>query len=272
MLVCLLVSCLSWAHAGMEAPPTLTFGVVPQQPAGELAKIWIPILNFLGEKSGFTLRFATAKDIPTFEQRLAAGEYDFAYMNPYHYTVFHQAPGYRVLAREKDKKLKGLVVVRKNSPYTDIAGLRDALVAFPGPAAFAATILPQAEFAKKDIRVVAKYVSSHDSVYLAVARGLYSAGGGIPRTFENLAPEVRGQLRILWSTPGYTPHAIAAHPRIPDETAARLQATLVEMADTRQGADLLQAAGFQGLTAARDAEYDDIRRLELKQLDSFAPH
>jgi phosphonate transport system substrate-binding protein len=69
---------------------SLSFGVVPQQSATELAKAWIPLFNVLSESAGLGLRFATAPSIPIFEQRLAAGEYDLAYMNPYHYTVFSQ--------------------------------------------------------------------------------------------------------------------------------------------------------------------------------------
>lgn len=255
------------ADSRKDAPPSLTFGVVPQQSAGELARAWAPLLNFLGKKSGVTLRFATARDIPTFEQRLAGGEYDIAYMNPYHYTVFHRVPGYLAFAREKDQKLKGIIVVRKDSPYADITHLRDAPVAFPGPAAFAATLLPQAELARMHIPVNAKYVSSHDSVYLSVARGLFAAGGGIPRTFENFDPALREQLRILWNTPGYTPHAIAAHPRVPGETVERLRAAMANMADDPQGAALLEALGFHGLVPAQDADYDDIRRLDIRLLE-----
>lgn len=158
-------------------------------------------------------------------------------------------------------------MVRKDSPYTDITHLRDGLIAFPGPAAFAATLLPQAELERVRVPVNAKYVSSHDSVYLSVARGLFAAGGGIPRTFENLDPALRDQLRVLWSTPGYTPHAVAAHPRVPCETVERIRAAMAKLADDPQGAALLEALGFRGLVPAQDADYDDIRRLDIKLLD-----
>lgn len=255
------------AYDDRKAPAALSFGIVPQQSATELATYWGPILNFLGAKTGLTLRFATAKDIPTFERRLAAGEYDLAYMNPYHYTVFHRSPGYRVLAKEQDRMLKGILVVRKDAAVADIRQLDGATVAFPGPAAFAATILPQAELRKLGIAIAPKYVASHDSVYLAVARGFALAGGGIPRTFENLPAETRDQLRVLWSTAAYTPHAIAAHPRLPAETAARLQAAMVEMAADPQGAELLKAIGFKGLITARDGDYDDIRHIDVRLLE-----
>ena len=70
---------------------------MPQQSATKLARTWVPLLRLIQERSGMALRFATAPDIPTFEQRLAAGEYDLAYMNPYHYTVFHESPGFFAL-------------------------------------------------------------------------------------------------------------------------------------------------------------------------------
>lgn len=254
-----------------EEPGALVFGVVPQQSASELAKVWTPILDYLGKKTGRAVRFATARDIPTFEQRLAAGEYDIAYMNPYHYTVFHRQPGYRPLVKEKDRLLKGIIVVRRDSPIREVAQLQGETVAFPGPAAFAATLLPQAQLNKTGIAVAPRYVSSHDSVYLAVARGLYAAGGGIPRTLENLDAGTREQLRILWSTAGYTPHAIAIHPRISGHLAGQLQDALLNMADDPQGAALLKSVGFYGLVVARDADYDDIRRLDFKQLEALAP-
>ncbi len=79
----------------------ITFGIVPQQSAITLANNWGPILKYLSEQTGEEVVFRTAKDIPEFERRVAAGEYDIAYMNPYHYTVFHQKPGYNAIAKQK---------------------------------------------------------------------------------------------------------------------------------------------------------------------------
>ena len=103
----LLLAGILWgegAHAADEIPPSVnvySFGVVPQHTATVLARRWTPFLNYLSEKTGYRINFKTAKDIPTFEERLAAGEYDFAYMNPYHYIVAHRNVGYQVYAKEK---------------------------------------------------------------------------------------------------------------------------------------------------------------------------
>ena len=90
IIFCTLLLAINIPAANAE---TLTFGVVPQQSASKLARLWTPILEQVSREVGVRIEFRTAKDIPTFEQRLASGEYDFAYMNPYHFTVFNVTCG-----------------------------------------------------------------------------------------------------------------------------------------------------------------------------------
>ena len=71
----------------------LGFGIVPQQAASRLAEDWAPLLAEISRRSGVPLAFRTAPSIPIFEERLGLGDYDLAYMNPYHYVVFHAASG-----------------------------------------------------------------------------------------------------------------------------------------------------------------------------------
>lgn len=80
LLICFLTTTVALA----ASEKIYSFGVVPQQSATKLAQSWIPLLQELQQLTGVLLRFSTAPDIPTFEKRLAQGQYDFAYMNPYH--------------------------------------------------------------------------------------------------------------------------------------------------------------------------------------------
>jgi phosphonate transport system substrate-binding protein len=242
---------------------SLTFGVVPQQSASRLLEMWGPLLDDLGERSGLKLDFATAADIPTFEACLARGAYDIAYMNPYHYTTFHEMSGYQAFARQAGKKLKGLLVVRKASAIRDIGALSGSEIAFPSPAAFGASVLPRAEMKARAIDIRPRYVKSHDSVYRAVAMGLVPAGGGVIRTFNSAAPEIRDQLRVIYETGAYTPHAFAALNTVSsDDIAALMEAML---AVNREAPALLKPAGFATLESAVDADWDDVQRLRLER-------
>nr|WP_223296580.1 phosphate/phosphite/phosphonate ABC transporter substrate-binding protein [Shewanella pealeana] len=254
------------AIASIE-PKVLTFGVVPQQAASVLAKVWAPVLAELSQNANVELQFATARDIPTFEQRLAQGEYDIAYMNPYHFTVFHESPGYLALAKEQDKYLRGLIVVRKESPISALTELDGKSFAFPAPAAFAASVIPRAILKQQGVVHSTKYVGSHDSVYLAVAQGLVDAGGGVGRTFKNMDTDVTKQLKVLWRTPGYTPHAIATHPRVSQELREVLLTQLQALSSTSKGRALLDGLGFKAMEAAQSSDWDDVRALSLSELD-----
>jgi len=242
---------------------TITFGVVPQQAASTLARLWSPVLSELSQNANFQLRFATAPDIPTFEKRLASGEYDVAYMNPYHYTVFHEAPGYQALVKQKGKQIKGIIVVRQDSSIQSLDELKDKKIAFPAPAAFAASVLPRANLNLKGLENEVKYVGSHDSVYLAVAQGLVDAGGGVKRTFKTMDRTTTDQLRVLWETPGYTPHAVAVHPRVPTNIVEELRQGFIELSSSSQGAEVLNVLGFKSFETAKNSDWDDIRALGL---------
>jgi phosphonate transport system substrate-binding protein len=250
---------------------TLTFGIVPQQSAGTLARLWTPVFEHLSETTGYHIEFKTAPDIPEFERRLAAGEYDLAYMNPYHYTIFHQLPGYQAFAREKDKQLYGILVVRADSPYQKPDDLAGQTLAFPSPAAFAASIIARAYLQSLSIPFEVQYVSSHDSVYRSVARGLYAAGGGVMRTFNSAEDRIREQLRVLWVSPGYTPHAFAAHPRLDSTVVDTIQAAMVQLDQTAAGRTLLGNLSIKGISPARDEEWNDIRAMNLHLLHDLAP-
>ena len=245
------------------AQQTLTFGVVPQQSAAKLARLWGPILAEVSLQTGIKVQFATAPDIPEFERRLAEGVYDFAYMNPYHYTVFSEKPGYQAMVRAKDKRIHGLFVVGKQSGISDISQLQQTTIAFPAPAAFAATLLTQAELVKQEVAFTPKYVSSHDSVYRAVAKGLYPAGGGILRTLKNISPDIREQLLVLWVSDGFTPHAIASHPRISSEDTDKVISALVALDESQQGSELLSNIKLKGFVNAQNSDWDDVRDLKI---------
>jgi phosphonate transport system substrate-binding protein len=261
-LYCLILS-LTPAHA-----ETYTVGIVPQQSAVIMARNWAPLLQYLEKNTGLSLRFKTAPNIPEFEQRLAQGEYDFAYMNPYHYVVFSNKPGYRSLVREKDTRLQGVLVVRKDSKIENITQLAGKDLAFPAPASFAASVLPRIELKKKGIAFTPHFVASHDSVYYTVARGIYPAGGGVVRTLNSTPPEIRDQLRVLWTTESFTPHAFAVNPRVTDKVSQALAQVMTKMIVDPAAAEILHNLNMKGWDLAADKDWDDLRNLHVDIKDA----
>ena len=263
-LLIIALFCLSQSLSANEK--SYTFGVVPQQAAETLARNWIPVLSLIKERSGIDLVFKTDSSISTFEEKLAAGVYDFAYMNPYHYTAFHERTGYQAFAKAADKQIMGVIVVHKNSPITTLNDLQGKTIAFPAPNAFAASILPRAYLQSIGINITPVYVNSHDSVYANVALGHYPVGGGVVRTLTNTPPKYRDELKVLWTTKGYTPHAFASLSTIDSQDVKKIQEAMTTITVDATGRKLLEKLKLKGIEAASNSDWDDVRALKINSL------
>ncbi len=263
-LVILFTTYSTAINAADETTKNLSFAIGPQQSTGELARRWVPIMEYLSKRTGYSIHFTTTKDIPTYQREMREGKFDIAYINPYHYTLFRRAAGYDAFAQEKDANLTGVVVVGKNSDIKDMSALNGKELAFPAPGALTATILPMMYFKEHGIAVTPHYVTSHESVYRAVAKGLYPAGGGEQRTFDNTDPAIRDQLRVLWTAPQLPPFLFAAHPRVPKAAVERVRAAMLAMEQDPEAKPLLKAINFKGIAPAKDADYDAVRKLNIK--------
>ena len=262
---CVLLLC-TFAAAANTVSQSITLGVVPQQSAKKMAERWQPLIQYISEYTGLDIEFKTAKDIPTFEENVANGEYDIAYMNPYHFVVFNDSAGYNALARQKNKAIKGIIVVRKDSGIDTLEELDGTEIAFPAPAAFAATIITSAELRKRNITVIPRYVNSHDSVYLAVERGFFQSGGGIVRTLKVLPKDVSDNLKILWESNGYTPHALATHPEMAQNHREAILKALISISSDTSKSWVLEQLGFNGFIPASNNDWDDVRALGIASL------
>ena len=257
----------SFKGASADAADRYLFGVVPEQSAINLSKNWLPLVSLLSQRTGINLYFVTAKDIPTFERCLSLGVYDFAFMDPYHYTIFHESPGYVGFARQGDGLSRGILVTHAANMIQDLKDLENTKLAFPAPSSFGATILPMAEMARRGVSFHAEYVRSHASVYRAVASGLYAAGGGDVRTFENAPASVRKNLRIIFETDNYTLNAFAAHPRVSAELIKSLSKILTSLPE---GSAILERLGIDFIVEAKNNDWEDIRKLSLTAAEKRA--
>jgi len=69
------------------------FGVVPQFEPRKLANIWVPIIKELEKRTGLEFTMVGSPKIPDFEVSFLAGDFDFAYMNPYHAMLAGEKKG-----------------------------------------------------------------------------------------------------------------------------------------------------------------------------------
>jgi phosphonate transport system substrate-binding protein len=260
---------LTWVSAVSQygTRPVYDFGVVPQFEQRKLFTIWRPILDELERRTDLYFHLVGSPKIPAFEKKYMAGVYDFAYMNPYHILKAHDIQGYIPLVRDGGRMLKGILVVRKDSPIERLQDLSGKQIAFPSPNALGASLLMRADLNRlHDIRFVPRYVQTHSSVYLHVATGLSDAGGGVVSTLRAQKPEVQRRLRVLYETRPMSPHPVSAHPRVPLADREAVRQAFLAMAKTPSGAALLEKIPMRQAIAA---SMDDYSPMSTWGLDAF---
>ncbi|MBI5925488.1 MAG: phosphate/phosphite/phosphonate ABC transporter substrate-binding protein [Aquabacterium sp.] len=265
LLVCGAMVSRAWADS--PAKPVYSVAVVPQFQAVEISRVWVPILERVGQEAGVTLTLKVAKDIPAFEDEVMTGKPDFAYMNPYHQLMAFKAQGYVPLVRDS-KLLTGLLVVRQDDPIKSVKELEGKTLAFPAPNAFGASLMIRAQLAELDkVNITPMYAKTHTNAYRQTIVGKTAASGGLRATLDKEPPEVRAMLRVLMETPGAAPHPLSAHPRVPVKVQQALKAAMLRLAGEPDMSSVFKDVPMSNPVAADHAR--DYQVLEKYRLERY---
>jgi phosphonate transport system substrate-binding protein len=242
-------------------------GIVPQFSTMQTAKAWVPVLQQLEITTGYQFELVFYPDIPSFEKAFLVGDTDFVYLNPYHEVMAFDAQGYLPLVRD-NKKLKGILVARKDSSIKKVEDLVNQKIAFPAPNAFGASLWMRAQLTRVfHIPFEAVYVGTHQNVYRQVAMGDVLAGGAVQATLDKESENLRQSLNVIYTTPEVAPHPFSVHPRISKAVATKVQQAILNMAITEENQKKLIAVQLDNPVVA-DYEQDYLPLKELN-LQSF---
>lgn len=254
------------APQARAAETVYTFGVVPQFAPRQTRDIWHPILERIGKTTGLRFRLTGSPNIPAFEKQFLKGEFDFAYMNPYHFVKGSRSQGYEPLVRDTERMLHGILVVRKDSPAQDPKALQGKRVAFPAPNALGASLLIRAAIQDRfSVEIEPRYVQNHSSVYLSVLLGQAEAGGGVQKTLEQQPARIRDALRVLYRTESVPPHPIVAHPRVSRPDRERVKKAFLELGKDMAGRQLLSRIPIGNIGVASTEDYLPLNQLGLER-------
>lgn len=258
-VLCVATGLFPFAHKAWANGGSYTFGIVPQYEVHRLAAIWLPILTELEKKTDLKFKMVGTNNIPDFENHFMAGDFDFAYMNPYHSRLALKNQGYKALVRDDENRLYGILVAKKDGGIDSVEQLNGKSIAFPAPNALGASLIIRADLDQLcGISFTPHYVQTHSSVYLNVALGKEAAGGGVMGSFSTQQKEIRDKLKIIYETRTMAPHPVVAHPRVPEEHRERVRRAFLEIGETPQGAELLAKIPITKITAADSSDYEEL--------------
>ena len=248
------------------APPEpYAFGVLNQRSIQATAAYWNPILNYVSVRSGVPLELHIGRTANETTDRVVAGELDFAYTN-HLFTPKRQQLGWRVLARQDSRGIRGQVVVLDSSPVKTLRDLDGKPVAFANPYAFVGYYVPMDALLRAGVNVTPLFSGNQEAAMGQLLSGQVAAAGVNHQVMAGFARRRQMKYRVLAESEPYFDLAVMASPRIGTADGDRVRQAFVGMAHDPEGQRVLQLAAqsielpeARGFVVADDLDYANYR-------------
>ncbi|MGK2953501.1 MAG: phosphate/phosphite/phosphonate ABC transporter substrate-binding protein [Thiobacillus sp.] len=258
-----------------SADKPLAFGIFPNLTARQTIKVYRPLANALEKKLQQPVVIYSARDFKTFVERTRQGEYDILLTAPHLAWLARQDVGYRPLLKYA-QPVRGLLVVKSDSPFDDLEALRGHTIATADSIAVA-VLAVQAEMAAHGLRRNIDYQTidsgTHTNAVMQVINGRASGAMLGLHPYNLLPPELRQQLRVLAETPPLSSLMYLTHPRLRDAEAQVVRQALQQFAATAEGKAFMQRGGYGGFTPVDGSELRAFRpyALQVQEMLRAAP-
>lgn len=249
---------------GAEVKP-LHFGVINQRSVLLTAQSWNPVLTYVGKKVGVPLVLKVGKTASETTDMTERGEHAFAYTN-HMFTPERDKIGYRVILRLEGEPIRGVIVVREDSPFRSAQDLKGKTVVFPSRDAFVGYWLPMDYLLKSDIDVREIFAGNQEGAMSQLQFG-QSAVAVNKKLLDQYSTREDLRFRIIWTSEPYLDIPIMAHPSVPARIVEAVRDAFVGMSQDPDGqnalracADALQTKNLWSFVRADDRDYENYRR------------
>lgn len=256
LLIALIVSGLCVIQPATGSPTMLSLGSIAINPKEEVAKFQ-PLADYLarqlkplGVQQG---RVVVLQTIAEMAQALRAGDVDMYIGSPFPAIVVSDRSGAKPTLRRWKKGRADyytVIVARRDSGIQRPSDLKGKVIAFEDNASTSGYLLPMASLAKQGIALLPVsdpsqpipkdrlgYVFSgeHETTMFWILEGRVAAGAVDDQSFEKLAGERIGELKIILRTISVPRHIVVLRGDLNPRWASALQETLVTMDLTEEG-------------------------------------
>jgi phosphonate transport system substrate-binding protein len=251
-----------------EARERLTLAVHPYLGAAELTARFTPLTIYLSERLDAEVTLELSADYVEHIEKIGHDQVEIAYMGPASYVRLVELHGRKpILGRLETNgtpDFQGIIIVREEAPFTELADLRGKHFAFGDPQSTMSHMLPrhmllQESITMEDLADFA-FIANHHNVVLGVLMGTFDAGAVKEEVFFEF--EGKG-LRALAATPRISEHLFVAAETVPSETVAALRRHLQQLGESPAGLEILTRIQHdaKGLVEGSNEDYEKLRTI-----------
>lgn len=225
------VSTLAWSAE------TLMFGAIATVNPHIVEKRFQPLFAYLEEKLGRKIVFETA---PTYDRTIEDfinGRYDIGWIGPSPYVIaMNEAPGsLKLIAALKGTKgsmFHGVVIVRKDAPFTALNDLKSKKFAFGSPNSTLSYYVPKHMLQQAGVYHALRakqFFGRHDKVVKQVIMGKSDAGG----VKQSVASKYSKYVKVIAKSEPIPDFAIVCRHDLDAKLQQSLTEALLELKDLK---------------------------------------
>lgn len=246
-------------------------GVFPRRNAKVTIKLFKPLAEYLSQQLGRKVQLVTKKNFAQFWRGVKDKKFDIVHYNQYHYLVSHKKFGYDVILKNEEfgrSTLAGALVVRKDSKINSIQDLKGKRIAFGGShKAMISYIVPrylllQAGLKHSDYEEV--FANNPPNAVFSTFYKQSDAAGASNIVFNldivNKNIDV-SQLKYLAVSKELAQLPWAIKKSMNEKLRDKIKSLMLKLNDSDQGRRILANAKLTGLVEAKDAEYNEVRKI-----------
>ena len=264
----------------VESTPVLRFSAIPDQSSTQLEAKIAPLVAHLSKELGVEVQYVPARDYQASVEMFKNGDVLLGWFGGLTGVQARQAvPGARAIAQGiADPEYFSYFIAHRSTGLERSdrfpTAIADLDFTFGSESSTSGRLMPEyflrAETGKSPMEFFARppgFSGSHDRTVELVESGQYQAGVVNYKVYDRRVaegetdPEV---CRVIWETPIYADYNWTAHPDLELKFGQgfidRLQTVLIAIDDP----SLLVALPRQGLIAARNENFEGIRRVALE--------
>jgi len=268
----LLASCEPAATGKTVGPAAmLRIAPLPDEDPAALQRRYQPLLDFLKAEAGINAKLVLAKDYSHLLELFNSKQIDMANFGAATYLKAHsQSSAEALVMRDIDLLFTSVILVKKSSPVTNLAGLKNKSFVFGSKLSTSGHLMPRSFLKGYDIDPEIFFSSvafsgAHDKTAYMVRDGKAYAGvmnASIARAMLKDGRLKEDELRILWETPQYPDYVWAIQKEFPAKSkAALLEAFLSLDREKPQHRMILDSLGANYYVATNHEVFTGLERI-----------
>ncbi len=266
------VLCLNAATVLAAGP--VKIGVAAMISPKETVKYYKQLVDYVGTKLGQPVQMVQEENYDKTDNLLESGELSIAFVCAGPYVKDHDKFGVELLVAPQSYGqpfYNAYIIVHKDSPIKDMAGLKGKKFAFTDPKSNTGKIVPTymigKEFKTTPEKFFGKvmYTKSHDKSVEAVAKKVVDGASVDSLIYDYAAkksPQFTSQTQIIRKSPKYGIPPVVVRKDTDPALKAKLKDIFLNMHKDPEGKAILDGIMVDKFIVPKDSDYNSVREMD----------